>query len=186
MTYRKTQAVPGADIDNAPPADRAIFDHVMNTRKLGFMPSMFAAMGQSPGALDSVASVGEHVRFKCGLDADHKEVIICEVSAIVGNRFEWCHHFHKVPAALQARCGTGALEDEPAPLGPIVRYARTLARGEVNDALTDELRDMLGDTLLVDLTVMIGYYQLLGTFCAALGIEVEDDTPKHPMPLQGT
>jgi len=186
MNYRKDQVLPRADIENATGADKAIFDHVMTTRKLGFMPNMFAVMGLSAPALESVASVGEHVRFNCGLDPDVKEIVICEVSSIVGNRFEWCHHFHKVPEELQSRVGTGALEDEPAPLGPIVRYCRTLTKGVVDDGLTDQIREMLGDELLVDLTVMIGYYQLLGTFCAALGIEVEDEMPKHPMPLQGT
>ena len=41
-------------------------------------------------------------------------------------------------------------------------------------------RAELGDAGLVDLVVMIGYYQLLGSFCAVLGIEVEDSVAHVP------
>ena len=43
----------------------------------------------------------------------------------------------------------------------------------MDDALVADLRAALGDAGLVDLVVMVGYYQLLGSFCAVLGIEVE-------------
>ena len=33
------------------PAQREIWDHVVETRKLDFMPNMFAVMGKSPEAL---------------------------------------------------------------------------------------------------------------------------------------
>ena len=45
---------------------------------------------------------------------------------------------------------------------------------------------MLGDEGLIDLTVMVGYYQLLATFCATLGVEVEAAVPEAAMPLKGT
>ena len=77
--------------------------------------------------------------------------------------------------------GTPAAEAEPAPVGPALRLCRLVASGEdVDDALVAGLRESLGDAGLVDLVVMIGYYQLLGSFCAVLGIEVEDSVARVP------
>jgi alkylhydroperoxidase family enzyme len=185
--YRERQVVAAADLGAAEPAARAIFDHVLATRKLGFMPNMFAVMGRSPGALEAVAAVGEHVRFHSALGEDLREMVICEVSAILGNKYEWRHHIHKVPEHLRPMIGSAAIEDEPAPTGPALRFARLLAAGEtVPDELVDSLKDILGDDGLIDLTVMVGYYQLLATFCATLGVEVEDAMAHVPMPLKGT
>ena len=186
-SYRERQVVAPAILDEAAPAARAVFDHVMTTRKLGFLPNMFAIMGRSPSALEAVAAVGEHVRFHSALDADLGEMVICEVAAILGNKYEWRHHIHKVPERLRSIVGSAAIEDEPAPTGPALRFARLLAAGEtVPDTLADSLREMLGDEGLIDLTVMVGYYQLLATFCATLGVEVEAAVPEAAMPLKGT
>jgi 4-carboxymuconolactone decarboxylase len=156
--------------------DAAAYDHILRTRKLGFMPNLFAVMAHSPSALRAVAGVGEHVRFNSAIDPELGEAVICHVAQTVGNRYEWCHHIHKVPEALRGRVGTLAAEREPAPVGPALRYARQLAEGEeVGDALVAELRDSLGATGLVDLTVMVGYYRLVGIFCAALAVPLEED-----------
>jgi len=186
-SYRERQVVAPATLEGAAPAAREIFDHVLSTRKLGFLPNMFAVMGRSASALEAVASVGEHVRFHSALDEDLREMVICEVSAILGNKYEWRHHIHKVPERLRPIIGSTAIEDEPAPTGPALRFARLLAAGEtVPEALVESLKEILGDEGLIDLTVMVGYYQLLATFCATLGVEVEDAVPQAAMPHKGT
>jgi 4-carboxymuconolactone decarboxylase len=161
--------------------DAAVYDHILHTRKLGFMPNLFGMMAHSPGALAAVAAVGEHVRFRSALAPELVEAVICHVAQIVGNRYEWCHHLHKLPEALRSRVGTPAAEAEPAPTGPALRYARLLAEGnEADEALVAELREALGAAGLVDLTVTVGYYQLVGSFCAALRVPLEDDVAEVP------
>ncbi len=180
-SYAEAQRLAPAVRDDFPADRRGIWDHVVETRKLAFMPNMFAIMGRSPGALGAVASVGEHVRWHSALDQDLREMVICTVSRAVGNVYEWNHHIHKVPEAFRATVGTPAIEVEPAPVGPVLRLSRLVASGEdVDDALVDTLRAALGDDGLVDLVVMIGYYQLLGSFCAVLGVEVEPNFPRVP------
>ena len=179
--YAAAPRLPRADRSDFPSGKAEIWDHVVATRKLAFMPNMFAVMGQSPEALRAVASVGEHVRWHSALDNDLREMVICTVSQAVGNVFEWDHHIHKVPERFRAVVGTPAMETEPAPVGPALRLARLVASGEdVDDALVAELRTELGDAGLVDLVVMIGYYQLLGSFCAVLGIEVDEGVAHVP------
>jgi len=185
--YREWQVVAPADWESSSGEIRAIFDHILTTRKLGWMPNMFAVMGQSPKALQSVASVGEHVRFHSKLDQDLREMLICEVSAILNNQLEWRHHIHKVPEEYRRIIGSAAVEELPAPIGLALRFARLVAAGDnVPDQLVVSLRQALGDDGLIDLTVMVGYYQLLATFCTTLGVEVEDEMPPVPLPLKGT
>ena len=180
-SYATTQRLPPPARSDLPPGKVSIWDHVVETRKLDFMPNMFAVMGRSPEALRAVASVGEHVRFHSALDQDLREMVICVVAQAVGNVYEWDHHIHRVPAAMQGIVGTPAAEDEPAPVGPALRLSRLVATGaDVDDALVADLRTSLGDAGLIDLVVMIGYYQLIGSFCAVLGIEVEDSVAHVP------
>ena len=162
---------------------RDIFDHVINTRKLGFLPNMFGVMGHSPGALKAVASVGEYVRFNSSIDKHLIETVICEVSVFMGNEYEWCHHIHKVPEKYRSKVGTKNIETESTPVGPVLRFVRLVLLGTtVPDELIAELKDLLNENGLVELTVMVGYYQLLGTFCVTMGIQVEGCVEKVPMP----
>ncbi len=164
------------------PADQVeIYDHIMETRKLTYMADLFAMMGHSPGALQAVASVGEHVRFHSVLDEVLREMVICTVSQEVGNFYEWCHHIHRMPDDMRDAVGTPAAEALPAPTGPALKFARLVANNEaVDDALVDEIRASLGDQGLVDLTVMVGYYQLIGTFCTTLHVPIEDNLERPP------
>ena len=164
------------------PADKVeIFDHIMESRKLSFMADLFGMMGHSPGALKAVASVGEHVRFHSAFDEVLREMIICTVSQEVGNLYEWCHHIHRMPDDMREACGTLAAEELPSPVGLALKFSRLTATNQpVDEALIDELRDALGEDGLVDLTVMVGYYQLIGTFCTVLQVPIEDGLERPP------
>ena len=180
-SYSEDGRVPEVKREAFPADQVGIYDHIMATRKLSFMPALFAMMGNSPGALQAVASVGEHVRFHCTLDEVLRELVICHVSKEVGNWYEWCHHIFRMPERLQAIVGTPAAEDEPAPVGPALRFARLAAsREKIDDALVEELRSHLGDVGLVELTVMVGYYQLIGTFCTVLQVPNEPPVKRVP------
>ena len=181
--YKEDARVPHVSRE-AFPAERVdVYDHIMKTRKLEFMAELFARMANSPGALEAVASVGEHVRFHSVFDEVLREMIICTVSKEVGNWYEWTHHIHRMPDDMRAVCGTPEADNLPAPVGPVLRFSRIVAtNGKVDDGLIEEIRAFLGDKGLVDLTVMVGYYQLVGTFCTTLQVPIEHSIERTPMP----
>lgn len=180
--YGENAKVPYVSREDFPQDQIGIYDHILQTRKLDYIPELFARMASSTGAMEAVASVGEHVRFHSVLDELLRELVICTVSQEVGNWYEWCHHIHRMPDDMQAICGTPAAEDLPAPMGPVLKFSRMTAANEaVDDALIEQVRDALGDQGLVDLTVMVGYYQLLGTFCRVLEVPIEDNMARIPM-----
>ena len=47
-SYAEAQRLPRADRSDLSPAQTEIWDHVVETRKLDFMPNMFAVMGKKP------------------------------------------------------------------------------------------------------------------------------------------
>ncbi len=180
--YKEDAKVPYVSREAFPQDQIGIYDHILQTRKLDYIPELFARMGTSPGAMEAVASVGEHVRFHSVFSDVLREMVICTVSQEVGNWYEWCHHIHRMPEDMQAICGTPAAEDLSAPIGPALKFSRMVANNEaVDDSLIEEIRGSLGDQGVVDLTVMVGYYQLIGTFCRTLQVPIEDNMNRAPM-----
>ena len=183
IAYKKQHILDPLTLSTVSDESKDIFDHVINTRNLGFLPNMFGVMGHSPGSLQAVASVGEHVRFNSSIDKHLIEIVICEVSVFMGNEYEWCHHILKVPEKYRSQVGAENIETEPSPVGPALRFVRlTLLEKPVPDGLIADLKSLLNENGLVELTVMVGYYQLLGTFCVTMGIQVEGCVEKVPMP----
>ena len=179
--YNEAARVSGVSRADFPNERIEIFDHILQTRKLTFMAELFAVMAHSPGALKSVASVGEHVRFQSVIDEMLREMIICTVSQEVGNYYEWCHHIHRMPKKMQKVIGTKSAEDLPDPTGSVLRYSRLVANNKkVDDSLIESIRSSLGNVGLIDLTVMVGYYQLIGTFCNTLHVPIESSLERIP------
>ena len=108
--YKEDAKVPYVSREDFPADQIGIYNHILETRKLEYIPELFARMASSPGAMEAVASVGEHVRFHSVLDELLREMVICTVSQEVGNWYEWCHHIHRMPDDMQAICGTPAAE----------------------------------------------------------------------------
>lgn len=180
--YKEDAKVPYVSREDFPADQIGIYNHILETRKLEYIPELFARMASSPGAMEAVASVGEHVRFHSVLDELLREMVICTVSQEVGNWYEWCHHIHRMPDDMQAICGTPAAEELPEPMGSALKFSRMTGNNEdVDDALIEQVRASLGDQGLVDLTAMVGYYQLVGTFCRVLQVPIEDNMARIPM-----
>jgi len=165
----------------------AIWDHVLASRGVkGWVPHLFAVLGNSPDALHYVAAVGEYARYKTDFDAVLRELVIMTVARQIDCAYEWTHHW---PVAVKAgaseallrKIGTPALENEPSPVGPTVRYARLVANNlPVDDALFDSLKAHYGTRRLTDLTNMIGYYGMIGRLINVVGFELEEGHPVIP------
>lgn len=159
----------------------AIWDHVLASRGVkGWVPYLFAVLGNSPDALHYVAAVGEYARYKTDFDAVLRELVIMTVAREIDCAYEWTHHW---PVAVKAgaseallkKIGTPALDSEPTPVGPTIRYARLVANNRpVDDALFGALKTHYGPRRLTDLTNMIGYYGMIGRLINVVGFELEE------------
>jgi len=175
---------PAARVPLPQPADvdsdtRAIFEHVMQSRGVDFMPNVFSSIGNSPGALRAAAALGEHLRFNTDFDDQLRELLILTVAQEFRCVYEWTHHSHiaeklGIDAATLATIGSPAAEALPTPRGAALRYVKLVALNEpVDDATVTELREAFGEKGFVDLTVLAGYYSMLACVINTFEVPLE-------------
>lgn len=179
--------VPLLDRGRVPAEARAAYEHVAQSRG-GRMANVFKALANSPSALEKVAAVGEFVRYQAGMNDMLRELAILTTAYETRCVYEWTHHWPiarkaGASAELLASIGTAKIEREPDPVGVVVRYAGMVARAEeVDDATVEALKSRLGASGLVDLTVTIGYYGMLGRLINALGVPLDEGVTVQPWP----
>lgn len=158
---------------------RALYDKVMASRGMDFMANVFRGLGNSPGAMEPVTSLGEYARFKTGLDDELRELVILTAAQCTGSAYEWTHHYHiaeklGIDADTLRGVGGAEIEGRPEGIGATLRFARLVASNEqIDDETFETVREKFGDKGLVDVTVITGYYVMLGLYMNAMRIPCE-------------
>lgn len=176
--------VPLVAPEAATAAQQAAFAEVAATR--GNVGNLWRALAHSPELARRIGAVGAYLRYESALPAPLREAVTLAVAARWGCAYERAQH-----RGLAARQGLDAATlaaldagEAPAPgaLTPLavaaVRYAQALARdGRVDAALTDELRQGLGEPGLVELTALVGYYSMLALILNGLEVDLDAAPP---------
>jgi 4-carboxymuconolactone decarboxylase len=171
--------VPFVERDDLPEAARPAYDHVAQSRGAAKMPNVFKAIANSPAVLERLAAMGELVRFQTNLDPVLRELIILTTAQESHSPYEWTQHWgmaRKLGASpdLLKAIGTAEIERETAPVGPALRFARLVARGEeVDDNTFEVLRKSLGNSGMVELTALVGYYGMLARMLNVLRVPLD-------------
>jgi AhpD family alkylhydroperoxidase len=166
-------------------SDAIAYDKIARDR--GSMGNIFKALANSAGALESVAAVGTFLRRTASIDERLRELITLIVASEQRCEYIWTGHARVAlalgldpssiadPAADQrATDATGVL---------VMQYARLVASGTpVPDDLHREVRSAVGDAVLVEITVLIGYYTMLATVIRALAVPLEQGVEPVPLP----
>jgi len=138
----------------------------------------FNALLHAPGIGAAVEQLGAALRFRGAVAARTRELVICAVSAHWGSAFEWYAH-----SKIAADVGVTPEELQLVRAGQIpdglaaeelvaMRFARALLEDrQVDRSLYDEVVGRHGPAGLVELSVLVGHYQLLAGLLAA------DDVP---------
>lgn len=134
----------------------------------GRLEGPFNAMVVAPSVGLSLQELGAAIRYRTQLTDRAREVAILATAAHARSDFEWYAH-----EPIAQACGIGepdllAIRDglEPVDLDEdeqlILRATRALVseRG-LDAALAQECEDRLGSSTLVELVVLVGYYQTL-------------------------
>ncbi|MBI4308234.1 MAG: carboxymuconolactone decarboxylase family protein [Chloroflexi bacterium] len=170
--------VPYVTREDLPPEQRRLYDDISQGR--GHVSAPFKALLNSPEACAVVSALGQYVRFKSTLPAPLRELAILTVAREINCQYEWTYH---EPLARQAGVSDAAIEalryrrplkGLPLDEAAVTRYARSLVRAhQAGDALFRALQKRLGTRDMVNLTVTVGYYTLLGLSMKALEVELE-------------
>lgn len=157
--------------------------------------TLYKALAHSPGALKNMSGVGAYIRHQSTLDPKLRELAILQVGWLARSPFEWSHDVKIGHDFGLTDDDIRAIADETAgrqsKLNPLARLVLKGAREVTNDGvMSDATFAALGVQLskehMVDLTVVISFYNAVVRVLATLQIDVEPECQKyleqHPLP----
>jgi alkylhydroperoxidase family enzyme len=147
--------------------------------------ALFKALVNSPGGARAFSGLGQYIRFGSKLDQRLRELAILQVGYVARAPYEWSHHI-KIGygfgvtdadiAALIAEsegCGSALPELDRA----VLRAAREMTGPALamSDATFATLNAAMPAEHLVDLTLVIAFYNAVVRVLGTLQIDVEPD-----------
>jgi len=182
-----SQRMPPLDAAQMSPAQRAAADELIaGPRKAVKGP--FIAFLRSPELLARVGKLGEFLRFSTSLSPRASEFATLMVARAYHQQFEWFIH---VPLALKAgtaqasidavRLGQrpAAMSDEEALVHDVT--SELLREHGVSDATYARAVERLGEAGVVELTSLVGYFQLVSLVLNVARIPEEPNPAVQPL-----
>jgi alkylhydroperoxidase family enzyme len=161
-------------------AQRSVYDQIVGgprsgaTRAsalvddLGRFQGPFNALLIEPVVGEAVQNLGSVIRYGTQFSSRAREIAILVTAGAARSNFEWHAHAHLGRAAGLSEVEIAAIRDgiEVTTFDPteqmIWRVARSLvAQKDLDDELFAAAEPVLGLPMLVDLVVLVGYYELL-------------------------
>ena len=129
----------------------------------------FAVMLRSPDLLGPAQRVGEYLRFRSPIDRRIIELVTCMTARYLTQQFEWfAHSKQALEAGIKAETVEAIAEcRRPQGMPPDEEIAHEfvselLATKGVSDETYGRAVARFGETGVVDIVGMVGYYQLIG------------------------
>lgn len=185
--------LPERALDRLNAAERALFETITAGKRSaarggkpfvtagGGLPGPFNALLYAPHVGDAAQRLGERLRFEGNLPPRQREIAVLCVAAHWRARYEWWAH-----ARIARECGVpdavidaiGRRERPPLsdPAEILVHdYSRALLeQRQISDDLYRDGAAALGETSLVELVVLLGYYSLVSMLLVSFEIPIPD------------
>ena len=154
-------------LDKMSPAQRKVAEDIMSGPR-GGLRGPFNAWLRSPELADRLQKVGEYLRFNTSLDKRVNEMAIIMTAQAWGSQYEWYAH---APLAIKAGLDPAIVEAIGAGRKPekmkddeaiVWEFATQLRRDHhVDDDIYAKAVDKFGETGVVDLIAVSGYYDVV-------------------------
>ena len=165
--------VPYLDPEDLDPDDRDVLSRPINLARV---------LAHSPAGSRAFSRLGGWIRFTSKLDPRLREMAILRVGVLARSDYEYSHHikigreFGLTDADIRSVIDG---PDSPA-LGEIERLVLTATdeatvAGAISEATFEALAVHLDGELLVELTLVISFYNAVVRFLASLAIDVEPE-----------
>lgn len=175
------------DIDAIGGEDRVWIERLREGR--GQRPAnLFRILCHRPEGANALSNVGLFLRRSGLLPAAVRETAILATSSVRRCQYEWTAH---VPAAREAGVDAdtiGRLAERTAQgigdprLAAVAAYAlEVVSRGDASDEAFAVLRRHFDEREIAEITLTIGYYDMLA--CVLNGLRVELDAGRTPLPF---
>jgi len=161
------QRVPNVEREQLGPEGQAAYDRIAATR--GSVRGPFGVLLHHPLLGERVADVGELIRYHGVLPGAVRELAICVTAREYDAAVEWAAHAPLAlkegasPAAVEVVRQRGATAGLPADEALTIDAVRTLFNEhELTDSQYTQVEAAYGLQGVIELTVLAGYYGLLG------------------------
>lgn len=171
--------------EQLPEPERDIFDDLVRQR--GAVGNIFRIAAHSPLLLRRMLHFSDGLRNRTQLDPRLRELAIMTVGRLTDCEYEYVHH-----QALAQRVGVrseqveqlAAWETNPAfteQEKAVMRYATEVTQHvRVADTTFNALRTFFDDEQIVELTLNIGFYNMVVRFLLPMQVDLEPEARKRP------
>ena len=170
--------LPYLDRENLPELERDIFDELIRQR--GGVGNIFRVVAHSPLLLRRMLYFSDGLRNRTRLDPRLRELAILTVGRLTECDYEYIHHqdlAKRVGVRSEQIERLTAWENDPAfneQEQAVIRYASEATQQvKVSDATFDALRGFLDDEQIVELTLNVGFYNMVVRFLLPMQVDLE-------------
>jgi uncharacterized peroxidase-related enzyme len=176
--------LPYLNREQLPELDRDIFDNLLAQR--GGIGNIFRVVAHSPLLLRRMLYFSDGLRNRTRLDPRLRELAIMTVGRLTNCEYEYVHHQNmakRVGVRSEQVERLAAWESDPAfneQERAIIRYATEVTQNvQVADATFEALRKFLDAEQIVELTLNIGFYNMVVRFLLPMQVDLEPDARQH-------
>ena len=173
--------IPYANLDESPQKVRDFFDKMRTNTDGAEVMNIFRMAAHSDVSIREFIRLGTRLLMKARLDPRFRELAILRIAQMIGARYEWAQH---VPIAM----GTGVTREQIKELGAwrgsslfderdqiALKYTEEVVRdSRPQDDTFEAASKFLDHTSLVELTLSIGYWSMVGKFLKTFQVDVEE------------
>jgi alkylhydroperoxidase family enzyme len=176
--------LPYLDRDQLPEMERDIFDNLLAQR--GSIGNIFRTVAHSPLLLRRMLYFSDGLRNRTRLDRRFRELAILTVGRLTNAEYEYIHHQRlakSVGVRQEQLDRLAAWDTDPAfneHERAVIRYATEITQNvKVADATFDALRQFLDNEQIVELTLNIGFYNMVVRFLVPMQVDLEPGAREH-------
>lgn len=169
--------VPYQDPDDLPEQYR---DLVVSSLQPGKTVNVYRAIANNPAVLEGFRAYLGSLWSDSGLSDRERELVILAVARELDSVYEFHQHENvagiiDMPSDDVRAVGTRDLSGFDDRETALIRYARAVVHGEVDDAVFDELAGEYDDEAVAGATALAAGYEALARVIDALGVELEEE-----------
>jgi alkylhydroperoxidase family enzyme len=141
--------------------------------------ALYRALANSPRMLSAYSTLAQALRYQAETPRALRELVILRTAQLTGSQYEWAHHRVMATQAGVPEQKVIELADwrtsdafEPAE-GAALRLAEEMHDASLTDGGFEALRQSFSDSEIVELVLLVAFYQGLARTIQAFGLEVE-------------
>ena len=174
--------VPFATREGMSTEDQKVWDEI-ETSRVGVAPN-YAALLNNPQAAGNMAVLGGYARYETPLPPRIKALAVLTAAREANGSYVWTVNQPAAKAAGLSQEIIDSIHERRAPVGldandaSVVQFVLELLRQhKISDTTFEAVRAQIGDSGVVDMLIVSGYYHTLAHCLQALEVELPEGTP---------